>query len=81
MNNKNFATINELLEYKQSLQLSSNLLFPQYLSKIYSNLLKREEIYHHSYSIKIKSHSESIQTNNIMIPSIKNQINKNYAIP
>ena len=81
MNNKNFATINELLEYKQSLQLSSSLLFPQYLSKIYSNLLKREEIYHHSYSIKIKSHSESIQTNNIMIPSIKNQINKNYAMP
>jgi len=81
MNNRNFATINELLEFKQNLQLSSNLLFPQYLSKIYSNLLKREEICHHSYSIKIKSRSESFQANNIMIPSMKNQININYANP
>ena len=81
MNNRNFATINELLEFKQGLQLSSNLLFPQYLSKIYSNLLKREEICHHSYSIKIKSRSESFQANNIIIPSMKNQININYANP
>ena len=81
MNNRNFVTINELLEFKQGLQLSSNLLFPQYLSKIYSNLLKREEICHHSYSIKIKSRSESFQANNIMIPSMKNQININYANP
>ena len=81
MNNRNFVTINELLEFKQNLQLSSNLLFPQYLSKIYSNLLKREEICHHSYSIKIKSRSESFQANNIMIPSMKNQININYANP
>ena len=79
MNNKNFATINELLEYKQSLQLSSNLLFPQYLSKIYSNLLKREEIHHHSYSIKIRRRSQPFQENNIMIPTIKNPLNKNYA--
>ena len=81
MNNKNFSTINELLEYKQSLQLSSNLLFPQYLSKIYANLLKREEICHHSYSIKIQRHSRQLKTNNIMIPAFKNSRNNNYGIP
>ena len=81
MNNRNFTTLNELLEYKQSLQLSSNLLFPQYLSKIYTNLLKREEICHHSYSIKIQRRSQPLKTNNIMIPTIKNPRNKNYGIP
>ena len=81
MNNRNFATINELIEFKQNLQLTSNLLFPQYLSKIYSNLLKREEICHHSYSIKIKRNSQHLKTNNIMIPTIKNQVNRNYANP
>ena len=81
MNNRNFATLNELLEHKQSLQLSSNLLFPQYLSKIYTNLLKREEICHHSYSIKIQRHSQPLKTNNIMIPTIKNPRNRNYGIP
>ena len=80
MNNRNFSSINELLEYKQSLQLSSNLLFPQYLSKIYTNLLKREEICHHTYSIKIQRRSQPLN-GNIMIPATKNQKNRNYGIP
>ena len=44
MINTNFTSIDNLKEYmNQSLKLSSNSLFLHYLSKIYSDLIKREE--------------------------------------
>ena len=44
MNNINFTNISELQEYiTETMKLSSENLFLKYLSKIYSNLLQRED--------------------------------------
>ena len=44
MNNRNFSTISDLKEYiNENMKLSSEFLFYNYLSKIYTNLLQREE--------------------------------------
>ena len=44
MNNRNFSTISNLKEYiNENMKLSSEFLFYNYLSKIYTNLLQREE--------------------------------------
>ena len=72
MNNRNFNSISELIEYKETLKLTSNSIFTQYLSKIYENLLQREEIFHHSNSIKIPRNSRDLNTKDNIISSIKN---------
>ena len=43
MNNNNFNSFSQILDYKNNIKLSSELLFPQYLSSIYTNLLQRED--------------------------------------
>ena len=43
MNSRFFNSISELNEYKRSLNLTSDSVFTQYLNKIHSNLLQREE--------------------------------------
>ena len=44
MNNRNFMNISELEEYKNNtMKLSSENLFNKYLSKIFTNLMQREE--------------------------------------
>ena len=54
MNNRNFATISELREFiNESMKLSSDKLFHDYLNKIYSNLLQREEHFNNIKSRKL----------------------------
>ena len=71
MNNKNFNSLREIQEYKNSLKLSEDS-FLEYLSKIYTNLLQREDqIFTHSKSIKIPRHSLDIKQKDPLISSIK----------
>ena len=74
MNNRNFKSVYELLEYKKNLKLSSEFIFTQYLKIIYSNLLQREEFVHHSYSIKLPRNSMKLKSNNNQIISKKNPL-------
>ena len=61
MNNKNFATISDLKEYiNENMKLTSEKIFLNYLSKIYSNLLLREEPLNRSRSKKITREQKSI---------------------
>ena len=44
MNTKNFMNISELKQYmNESMKLSSDNIFIKYLSKIFMNLMQREE--------------------------------------
>ena len=44
MNNMNFISISEFEEYRnETMKLPSDFLFNKYLSKIFSNLMQREE--------------------------------------
>ena len=80
MNNRNFKSISELLEHKKTLTLSSEFIFPQYLKSIYSNLIQREELVHHSYSIKLPRNSIRLKSNNIVAP-IKNPLIRRLPPP
>ena len=61
MNNRNFATITDLKEYiNETMKLSSEKIFLNYLSKIYSNLLQREEYTKKSKSRKFSRDQKSI---------------------
>ena len=53
MNNKNFNSLSQLKEHKKTFKFSSEDIFLDYLSKIYTNLLQREETSTHSKSLKI----------------------------
>ena len=75
MNNRIFNSISELLEYKDTLKLSSDSIFSQYLSKIYTNLLKREEIFRHSNSINITRNSQDLNEKNNFNLLLKNSSN------
>ena len=75
MNNRIFNSISELLEFKETLKLTSDSLFSQYLSKIYSNLLQREEIFHHSNSINTPRRSRDLSQKNNFNLSLRNSSN------
>ena len=61
MNNKNFETISELKEYiNDTMKLPSEKIFNIYLSKIYSNLLQREENINNTKSKRISREQKSI---------------------
>ena len=70
--NKTFNSYSELLEHKNILSLSSDLIFRDYLSKIYTNLLQREELFGHSNSIKVPRHSMELKCKDSLLFSIKN---------
>ena len=53
MNNKNFNSLSQLKEHKEKFKFSSEEIFLEYLSKIYTNLLQREETINYSKSLKI----------------------------
>ena len=60
MNNRNFATISELREFiNESMKLSSDKLFHDYLNKIYPNLLQREEHFNNIKSRKLSFEQKS----------------------
>ena len=72
MNNQNFNSLKELQEFQNSLKITEDI-FLEYLSKIYSNLLRREEeIISHSKSIKEPRHSLDLKQKDSFISSIKN---------
>ena len=61
MNNRNFATISELREFiNESMKLSSDKLFYDYLNKIYPNLLQREENFNNSKPRKLSFEQKSL---------------------
>ena len=70
--NKTFNSYSELLEHKNTLSLSSDLIFRDYLSKIYSNLLQREEFFGKSNSIEVPRHSMELKCKDSLLFSIKN---------
>ena len=80
MNNKTLNPFNELLELKNKLKLSSDLIFKDYLSKIYTNLLQREEVFIHSKSIKVPKHSLDLKHKDSFLSSIKNESLINYPM-
>ncbi len=80
MNNKTLNPFNELLELKNKLKLSSDLIFKDYLSKIYTNLLQREEVFIHSKSIKVPKHSLEFKHKDSFLSSIKNESLINYPM-
>ena len=53
MNNINFKSFSELLDCKDNIKLSSELLFPQYLSSIYTNLIQREDNHNQNIFIDV----------------------------
>ena len=61
MNNINFNSLSQLKEHKEKFKLTSEDIFVEYLSKIYTNLLQREETTTHSKSLKIPRHSVDIK--------------------
>ena len=61
MNNKNFETISELKEYiNDFMKLPSEKIFKIYLSKIFSNLLQREENINNTKSKRFSREQKSI---------------------
>ena len=61
MNSKNFETISELKEYiNDTMKLPSEKIFKIYLSKIFSNLLQREENINNTKSKRFSREQKSI---------------------
>ena len=61
MNSKNFETISELKEYiNDFMKLPSEKIFKIYLSKIFSNLLQREENINNTKSKRFSREQKSI---------------------
>ena len=63
MNNKQFNSIKEFLEWKKNIELTSQLIFIQYLDVIYLNLILREEISNPNPMIKRNSQEITINGN------------------
>ena len=71
MNNKNFNSLSELQDYKNSLKLSEDI-FIEYLSKIYTNLQQREEdSFTISNCIKVPRNSLDMRQKDSLLSSIK----------
>ena len=66
MNNMNFINISEFEEYrKENMKLPSEILFNKYLSKIYTNLVQREEQINLNKLKKISRESNNNKQNEI----------------
>ena len=70
MNNSNFNSFSELLDYKNDMKLSSELIFIQYLSKIYINLLQRDENINYKKSLKV--FTRELSQKEMLLSSFKN---------
>ena len=83
MNNKQFNSIKEFLEWKKNMELTSQLIFIQYLDVIYLNLLLRDEMNYQNPIIKtrnsqeIKARSNSLHKKN---PQKNKNINKGLSL-
>ena len=82
MNNINFKSFSELLDCKDNIKLSSELLFPQYLSSIYTNLIQREDNYnqtktneHTRRSLKLSKNTSILKKTSINLPFQKMKTN------
>ena len=65
---KNFDSFSDLFEYKKSLKFPTQSIFSQYLSKIYTNLLKREDFGNKN---PIESHKINIIDNNLSMKTFQ----------
>ena len=68
MNKRGFNSINDFMEYKKNLELSSEFIFMQYLNVIYSNLLLREELF---YQVHPRKSQELKMDRKILLTSFK----------
>ena len=68
MNKRGFNSINDFMEYKKNLELSSEFIFIQYLNVIYSNLLLREELF---YQVHRRKSQELKMDRKILLTSFK----------
>ena len=75
MNNNSFNSIDELNNFKKSLELSTDSVFKDYLNDIYGSLLLREEIINHSKSFHIRKNHE-IKLNGNLLSFRKNALAK-----
>ena len=81
MNNINFNSLSQLKEHKEKFKLTSEDIFVEYLSKIYTNLLQREETTTHSKSLKIPRHSVDIKQKDALLSLINKASFVNNQIP
>ena len=87
MNSKNFISISELKDYiNENMKLSSENIFYKYLSKIYSNLIQREENINKSKAKKFSREQKSnlflqkdLLVNNL-VPDKFNQDESNLSL-
>ena len=70
MNNKQFNSIKEFLEWKKKMELSSQFIFIQYLDVIYLNLILREEMYYQNPNIKPRN-SQELKLNGNVLSNIR----------
>ena len=62
----NFISISDFEEYRnENMKLSSDILFNKYISKIYTNLIQREEQIKRTKSIKFSREQDFLKQNNI----------------
>ena len=62
----NFKSISDFEEYRnENMKLSSDILFNKYISKIYTNLIQREEQIKRTKSIKFSREQDFLKQNNI----------------
>ena len=89
MNNMNFISISEFEEYRnETMKLPSDFLFNKYLSKIFSNLMQREEQINNSKSKKFSREQNSslflqkdLSVNNLVPDKLKqNDLNLSLNI-
>ena len=81
MNNSNFNTFSEFLGFKNNLKLSSELIFSQYLSKIYLNLIQREDNYNYNPVKNIKTLRNSFESHkkDMTLSSLKKASKKDLS--
>ena len=72
MSNKAFNSLIQLKDHKESFKLSSKDIFIEYLSKIFTNLLQREETATHSKPLKIPRYPIDIRHKNELLALINN---------
>ena len=76
MNNKSFNSIKEFEEYKESLRLSSETIFKDYLNDIYNSLILREEVINVQRTFLSKKTQEIKPSVNFLLSIRKNTITK-----
>ena len=81
MNTKTFNSLIQLKEYQEMFKLSSEDIFIEYLSKIYANLIQREEFISHSKTLKKPRYSNDIKQKESLLAFINNASFVNDYIP